>query len=142
MEVRGLLGCEGEGCVRYPSLFERLLANSTTPEAANGCWEWVGSRSTSSYGTVSMREPGRRTPRSVFAHRAMEQALRDAEAQRASDDAQPAWGPLPTVVAPPLCPESETLDHLCCFKRCVCPDHWQPVSRAENSSRMQARKHR
>ena len=127
---------------KYESMFERLIANSHKPDDQNenGCWPWAGVLGTRNYGIVSVREPGRRTPRSVFAHRAMEQAFRNAEAQRKSDDAQPLWGPLPTVTAPPLRPDDETIDHLCYLRRCVHPDHWNVETRARNTALMQSRK--
>lgn len=125
--------------VRYGSLYERVLANSEKPDDQNecGCWLWTG-RTARGYGRMSMRVPGRPEPVGVNAHRATEQHLRDVAAQLASDDAQVGdwWDtPLPTAAAPPMCPENETLDHLCCDPRCVNPDHWEPVDRVENSVR-------
>lgn len=123
--------------VRYGSLYERVLANSEKPDDQNecGCWLWTG-RTACGYGRMTVRVPGKPHPGVVLAHRATEQHLRDLAAQLASDDAQAGdwWDTvLPTVTAAPLCPENETLDHLCCTQRCVNPDHWQPETRARNT---------
>lgn len=64
----------------------------------NGCWEWVGNVNGSGYGRV--RGLG---GRSVMAHRLVyEQAVG-------------------------VIPEGLTLDHLCRNRKCVRPDHLEPV---------------
>jgi len=128
----------------YGNLFLRLLANSSDPPAdqpeGTGCWPWTGS-TYRGYGQFSQREPGRRSPASRLAHRGMEQLMRDAVAQAAADDAAPGpWhaGLGPPVTAPPLGPD-DTVDHDCYFRRCINPDHWNVVTRAQNTSNMRRR---
>ena len=49
-------------------------------------------------------------------------------------------GPI-LIVPRPALGFDDTIDHLCCFRRCINPDHWtEPVTRAENTSLMQQRK--
>lgn len=129
--------------MKYGSLYERLVANSEKPDDQNenGCWVWTGNRHNSNYGTLQVRIPGRPNPSKVYAHRTMEQVMRDNAAQLAADMAEPdPWLLGPTVKAPPLHPDDETIDHLCYLRRCCNPDHWSPVSRARNTALMQERK--
>jgi hypothetical protein len=125
---------------RYATMFERLLANSVKPpeQNENGCWLWTGRKDGKywPYGLINKRIDGKHV--SVRVHREMEQQMRNAAAQLASDDAQPLWAPLPTVTALPLCPEGETIDHLCA-RLCINPDHWSTVTRVENSALSQQR---
>lgn len=102
---------------------------------------WAGNVDHHGYGRLTVRRDGKHAK--VRAHRAMEQTLRDGAAQLAADDAVPGpWyaSPLPTVKAPPLDPERETLDHLCACTGCINPDHWQPLPNAENARRQQAQR--
>ena len=126
-------------------MYERLLANSRTLDGQNenGCWEWTGSLNTANYGAFSKRVPGRRTPKTMLAHREMERIYRDAEAQRVFDLTQPGdwWStPLIDIVAPAMHADDETTDHTCCLRRCVNIDHWNHVTRAENTALMQQRR--
>lgn len=68
--------------------------------------------------------------------------MRDAAAQAATDDAVPGpwWTGLgPPVGAPPL-KWDDTIDHECCFRRCINPDHWNVVTRAQNTRNMTVRR--
>jgi hypothetical protein len=125
-------------------MFERLIANSDGPpegQLETGCWPWTGRLHNSNYGVLSVRVPGRPSPTKVFAHREMEQLIRDNAAQLEADMAESdPWLLGPTVKAPPLDPEDETIDHHCCWRRCVNFDHWTTVTRARNSALMQERK--
>jgi len=76
----------------------------------NGCWLWTGAVSAKGYGRLKV---GTRT---VPAHRACYELLA---------------GPIPK--------ERPQLDHLCAVKRCVNPEHLEPVTNAENSRRRSAR---
>lgn len=72
------------------------------------CWTWQGRRTTHGYGLFSL------FGRSMQAHRfAYEVTVGPIEADL-------------------------TLDHLCGNKRCVRPDHLEPVTRAENIRRYYA----
>lgn len=122
---------------RYDSMRERLVANSQVPDGQSdsGCWEWTGPTS-GGYGIVAVRKPGKRNPQGMLAHREMVRESRAMAAQLASDDARAGdwWNtPLPGVAAPPMSTDQETVDHLCCNRRCVNPDHLQLISRTENS---------
>lgn len=131
--------------VRYANMFERLIANSRPLEGqnANGCWEWTGRTDGRRwpYGVVTKRVAGKHT--TTRAHREMEQQLRDSRVQLDLDDAQVGdwWAtPLPTAAPAPLCPDTETIDHLCYCRLCIHPDHWEAISRVENSVRSQQRR--
>lgn len=126
--------------MKYESTYARLLANSDGPpegQNENGCWPWTGQLKNSNYGTMSVRVPGVPSPRKVYAHRAMAQALRDQDAQLAADDALPGLLCAGPVTAPPMHPDDETVEHLCCWRRCTNPDHQITLTRAENTRAMQ-----
>lgn len=74
--------------------------------AANGCWEWAGTITPKGYGVYASRHA-----RSLRAHRVSWELLR---------------GPIQTDL---------TIDHLCRNKRCVNPDHLEPVTAAVNTLR-------
>ncbi|MEV5211318.1 HNH endonuclease signature motif containing protein [Micromonospora sp. NPDC053740] len=79
--------------------------------ADGACWEWTASADAAGYGTFNT---GSRT---VSSHRY-------------------AW----TALVGPV-PDGLELDHLCLNRRCVFPDHLEPVTHAENVRR-QGRNHR
>lgn len=105
--------------MKYLHLFERLVANSYVPEDQNenGCWIWTGGTvpPKNEYGRLSVRVPGRKTPKSVYAHRAME-----IEVRRFMEDKTELG-------------YDDTIDHRCLNTLCVNPDHWLVVTRAENT---------
>lgn len=72
----------------------------------NGCWEWRGPMSPYGYGRVRR---GRKMD--VGAHRVLYELL---------------IGPIPIGL---------DLDHLCRNRKCVRPDHLEPVTRGENNLR-------
>lgn len=72
----------------------------------NGCWEWLGAKQSSGYGS---RGNGR--GKSELTHRAAYEIV---------------VGPIPFGL---------TIDHLCFNKACVNTDHMEPVTRSENSRR-------
>src|SRR3954447_25641265 len=74
-------------------------------ESPSGCWEWSACLSTTGYGKVA------HGGRSSYAHRVAYEAL---------------VGPIPATL---------TLDHLCRVRRCVRPDHAEPVPNRENLRR-------
>ena len=71
------------------------------------CWEWVGEMGVFGYGYACIQGTHKR----VFAHRAMYELLR---------------GPIP---------DGMDLDHLCRNRRCVNPEHLEPVTHRENCRR-------
>lgn len=71
-------------------------------EKTDSCWIWNGGRTVKGYGMISIGGKGR------LAHRAIYELL---------------VGDIP---------EGLVLDHLCCVKECVNPDHLEPVTITEN----------
>lgn len=97
--------------------FQRLMARAT--ELPNGCWEWTGADNGHGYGVTTFA--GRRR---MLVHRAFYELL---------------VGPIP---------EGQVIDHVChnrdescaggesCrHRRCVNPEHLEPTTPEENSSR-------
>lgn len=70
------------------------------------CWIWQRAVGPEGYGRGSL--PGEHRSTTPLAHRMMWERLR---------------GPIP---------ETYVIDHLCAVKRCVNPDHLEPVTQAEN----------
>lgn len=79
---------------------------SATPDA-NGCWNWLGAPNMHGYGNYTFPHYGKQ----VSAHRVVYEAL---------------IGPIP---------EDMDLDHLCKNRKCVNPEHLEPVTRAVNLRR-------
>lgn len=78
-------------------------------DATGDCWEWIGTVSSAGYGVLSVKIDGEWRHRR--AHRLVWTAL---------------CGPIPGNLP---------LDHLCRFRRCVNPDHLEPVTNRENCLR-------
>jgi hypothetical protein len=85
---------------------DRFLEKVAEPyDAHNDCWEWTAALFDSGYGQFTAAGRNRRAHR--FAYEAF-------------------VGPIP---------EGLTLDHICGNRRCVNPDHLEPVTIKENTSR-------
>ncbi len=105
---------------KYDTLFLRLVANSEKPDDQNenGCWLWTGTtdgKRGGEYGRMSIRVEGK--VKTHQPHRVMEELLTGRA----------------------LCPETETIDHLCQNTLCINPDHWVLVTRVVNSKLNQQR---
>ena len=74
------------------------------------CWLWTGALAPNGYGV------GWNGERTRQAHRLVYELL---------------VGPIP---------EGKHLDHLCCVRNCVNPDHLEPVTQAENNRRVSERR--
>jgi hypothetical protein len=121
--------------VKYDSMFTRLLANSTEPESLTACWNWEGRLHGKGYGRLNARRDGRHV--TVYAHREMHRVVEGEFIEIHLDDEDP-FGPILLIpVAPPH--YDETIDHLCWNTQCINPDHFEVVSRSENSARKEAR---
>jgi hypothetical protein len=134
------------------SLYQRLVANSVKPDdqTENGCWIWTGALNNSGYGRYPYRttidtvdewgQPVRlKKVRHRLAHRVMEQLQRRNVAQLAADLAAEEWLLGAAVELADMDPDTETIEHLCACRRCICPDHWIVVTRAENTALMRKR---
>lgn len=102
---------------KYPSLQERLIANSvlSTESYFDGspCWVWIG-RASANYGRVNVRVNGKHTTQ--LAHRASWTAFK---------------GPIPSGME---------IDHLCATSLCINPEHMEPVKGSINLQRRDERK--
>ena len=76
------------------------------------CWHWTGSKNKAGYGRIWCSE----TQRPLMAHRVLYEAERGKV------------------------PKNKELDHLCCNKSCVNPQHLQAVTSSENKLRCWATK--
>ena len=81
-------------------------------DATGDCWEWAAGISVKGYGTFHVKAGTKHT--TARAHRV-------------------AW----ELLVGPI-PDGLTLDHLCRNKRCVNPDHLEPVTIGENVRRATA----
>lgn len=63
---------------KYRSLYERLVANTRLerPDDPSSCWIWTGP-TRRHYPCLCIRVPGRRTPKTISAHRAMLEEYHD-----------------------------------------------------------------
>jgi hypothetical protein len=82
-----------------------VRAKIAPPDPTTGCWLWLGARSRAGYGCVRCGRVIR------GAHRVVFEMFR---------------GPIP---------EALPLDHLCRVRNCVCPQHLEVVTQAENNIR-------
>lgn len=89
---------------------EALPINMQTKIVPAGeCWEWVGAKISTGYGSLTNGQRG-----SVLAHRKSYE-----------------------IVVGPI-PEGLTIDHLCRNRACINTDHLEPVTNAENTRRAAA----
>jgi hypothetical protein len=105
---------------KYRSLQDRLLCHVVNQD--NGfqidgepseCWVWLGNVDQKGYGSLTMRLKAGCCPTRVRAHRASYETFMGLKLA-----------------------EGITLDHQCRVRRCIHPNHLQPVSRAENTRLM------
>lgn len=130
-------------------MMQRLLKNSVKPDDQNenGCWLWTGQCGNSGYGRFPYRitvdtvnewgEPVQlKKVRHKSAHREMELHCRQTDVQREADLVADEWLLAVAVETVSMDPDEHTIEHLCCCRRCINPDHWIIVTRAENTSLM------
>lgn len=98
----------------YNSLFERLIANTHEPENEQACWLWKGALHYKGYGHFNIRVGGKHMK--CYAHRAMAEIMLGRKLE-----------------------PNEEPDHLCLNRRCINPDHLDPVPRKVNNDRRVAR---
>jgi hypothetical protein len=97
---------------RYPSLADRLVANSIPLDTGwrTECWHWCA-RVSGAYGRVAVRRPGRAHPVPMLAHRAAWLAFKGCD------------------------PGTLTVDHACSNTLCINPEHLALCSNRENAAR-------
>jgi len=133
-------------------MYARLLKNSVLApdQNENGCWLWIGQFGNSQYGRFPYRvtintvdEWGQpvqvKKVRHKLAHREMELHCRQTDVQRDADMAADDWLLASVVEQVKMDPDEHTIEHLCACRRCINPDHWIVVTRAENTSLMRKR---
>ena len=129
-------------------MVQRLLKNSVKPDDQNenGCWLWTGQLNRNGYGRFPYRakdvnewgEPVTKI-RHKSAHREMELHCRQTDVQREADLVADEWLLAVAVETVEMDRDTETIEHLCCCRHCINPDHWIIVTRAENTSLMRKR---
>jgi hypothetical protein len=98
--------------VAYPSLYHRLVANTTEPENGQACWTWTAKRDRWGYGRFNVRAADGR----VVVKMAHIEMLRHFE---------------------PIDPKLQ-VDHTCYNPSCVNPDHLEQVTPKVNMQRRTA----
>lgn len=93
----------------YPTLYERLVANTREPDGPNGCWEWTGARR-GHYGSMAVRVPGKKHPMQRTVSRIMLEEIHQIDF-----------------------PHDEA-GHLCYNTLCINPDHTEVETRVFNLS--------
>lgn len=121
--------------MKYESTLHRLIANTEEPQSSTGCWPWAGRCEPKGYGRLNARIDGKHTK--LYAHREMMHQV-EGEFIEIHLDAEDPFGPIILIPAARR-GYDETLDHLCWGPSCCNPDHFEVVTRAENSSRKKAR---
>lgn len=92
--------------------WQASIAGKYAPNPISGCWVWLAGCDSDGYGATAVR---------------MGERVRNTGAHRASWIAH--RGPVPAGL---------TLDHLCWNRKCVNPDHLEPVTFEENVRRRTA----
>lgn len=90
------------------ALLRRLMSHVEL-DPLPGCWVWTASSNSKGYAQIALTRPGYRTM---------------AKAYRVAYE---------LLVAP--IPDDLVIDHLCGNRRCIRPDHLEPVTRGENTIR-------
>lgn len=91
----------------YPPLLERFMAKVDRSPEHNGCWLWTAVIDHGGYGRIKLS----RARKMAGAHRVAYELFKGQ------------------------IPDGLDLDHLCRNRRCVNPEHLEPVSRRENALR-------
>jgi hypothetical protein len=116
-------------------MLHRLIANSEVDEDNPcACWNWTGRREPKGYGRLNARRDGEHVK--LYAHREMHRIVSGEYIEIHLDD--DPFGPFVMIPAAHL-GYDETIDHLCWNTQCINPDHFEVVSRSENSIRKEAR---
>lgn len=114
----------------YASLWERLVANTSEPENAQGCWRWTARTDREGYGIINLHVPGLGRNATLKAHLLLYVWLESGA--RTPDDLFLAYK---EQAASGL-----ELDHLCTEQWCVNPDHLELVTGVQNCQRRDARR--
>lgn len=88
------------------ALIDRLMGKVELPADPDGCWEWQAAVAGAGYGVIGRTDEGSR-----YVHRIVYEF---------------SVGPIP---------DGLEIDHLCRNRRCVNPDHLEPVTHTENRRR-------
>lgn len=116
--------------MRYPTLYERLVANTAEPAAEQACWHWTAKRDRWGYGRLNVYVPGVGGNVTLMAHIAMWVALECGPLS--VDDFYLAYLELTT--------SGLELDHSCVEPCCIHPDHLSLVTGSENCLLRDARR--
>lgn len=121
--------------MKYESMLHRLIANSEAEEDQPcACWNWTSRLHTKGYGRLNAWRDGKVV--TLLAHREMHRVVNGEYTEIHLDD--DPFGPFLMIPTTPL-GYDETIDHLCWNTQCINPDHFEVVTRVENSVRMRAR---
>lgn len=112
----------------YPTIHERLIANSDEPDTGDGCWTWNGRKCRYGYGRFNIYYQGRNV--TLSAHVAMH-VIR-VGGLLGVDELMGAYKALQA--------SGLEVDHTCVNSSCINPAHLEAVTQLENTRRRDARR--
>lgn len=88
--------------VRHQTILQAAWARTEIATEDGACWEWLGAKGENGYGKLSFEGVCHYAHRIIYEH----------------------------LVAP--IPRGKVVDHICCNRGCVRPDHLQAINQSEN----------
>jgi hypothetical protein len=107
-------------------MYERLVRNTEEPPNDRACWAWRRRRDLEGYGQINVYVPGLLGNVTLKAH-VLYWLLLNVDPDDIGD-ADGAYLAYKTFTSSGL-----QLDHSCCYRRCINPDHLTVVTPRENS---------